>query len=287
MSRRRVNDSSFDPLTRWLMVDPDHPEDPFPPEWERFLAYRKRQIRPPRGRLGNERKVSAVLAAAAANDVPRAVEAIRAFDSEELPWPERRENGGDPDDPAYCIQELHYQVRMMDYWRQPPADGRCKICNYPRHWDRFDEADHKKECGRRADEYEHMLPHHVGLLRQVVLRAGTQLLLDLIDRWGRWYRDWPEVVDEVEARVIRIIRRRPEEARRDKERAAEIEALHKENLERERAARAGGAWGMRFMTMFSMSEDSHLFRTAEELEAKGYRLDGNIYRAPPPAEGEA
>ncbi len=32
--------------------------------------------------------------------------------------------------------------------------------------------------------------------------------------------------------------------------------------------------------MFHMSNDSHRFRTREELEALGYQLDGNIFRAP-------
>ncbi len=34
-------------------------------------------------------------------------------------------------------------------------------------------------------------------------------------------------------------------------------------------------WGIRFSTMFHMSNDSHLFRTAEELHEQGYRLQGN------------
>lgn len=33
-------------------------------------------------------------------------------------------------------------------------------------------------------------------------------------------------------------------------------------------------WGVRFTTMFHMSNDSHLFRTREQLEAAGYTLDG-------------
>lgn len=38
---------------------------------------------------------------------------------------------------------------------------------------------------------------------------------------------------------------------------------------------------MKFLTMFHMSGDSGRFRTREELEAMGYVLDGNIFRAPP------
>ena len=37
-------------------------------------------------------------------------------------------------------------------------------------------------------------------------------------------------------------------------------------------------WGIRFSTMFHMSNDSHLFRTREQLEADGWRLSGNVFR---------
>lgn len=40
-------------------------------------------------------------------------------------------------------------------------------------------------------------------------------------------------------------------------------------------------WDVRFLTMFHMSADSGRFRTRDELEAMGYDLDGNIFRAPP------
>jgi hypothetical protein len=36
-------------------------------------------------------------------------------------------------------------------------------------------------------------------------------------------------------------------------------------------------WGVRFMTMFHMSNDSHLFRTRDQLEEKGFRLIGNRF----------
>jgi hypothetical protein len=36
-------------------------------------------------------------------------------------------------------------------------------------------------------------------------------------------------------------------------------------------------WGVKFSTMFHMSGDSHLFRTRQQLEAEGWRLDGNRY----------
>ncbi|MFJ3987672.1 DNA methyltransferase [Streptomyces sp. NPDC090032] len=36
-------------------------------------------------------------------------------------------------------------------------------------------------------------------------------------------------------------------------------------------------WDLSFMTMFHMSNDSHLFRTKEQLEAEGWQLTGNIF----------
>jgi len=39
----------------------------------------------------------------------------------------------------------------------------------------------------------------------------------------------------------------------------------------------GNPWGISFMRMFDMSNDSGLFRTREYLEAEGYTLDGNVY----------
>lgn len=38
-------------------------------------------------------------------------------------------------------------------------------------------------------------------------------------------------------------------------------------------------WGIRFSTMFHMSNDSSLFRTREQLEAEGWSLDDNIFRS--------
>ena len=37
-------------------------------------------------------------------------------------------------------------------------------------------------------------------------------------------------------------------------------------------------WGIRFNRMFDMSNDSHLFRTREQLEADGWELAGNVFR---------
>ncbi|MCL4554410.1 MAG: restriction endonuclease, partial [Actinobacteria bacterium] len=39
----------------------------------------------------------------------------------------------------------------------------------------------------------------------------------------------------------------------------------------------GNPWGLSFMTMFHMSNDSHVFRTRAELEADGWRLEGNVF----------
>ena len=39
----------------------------------------------------------------------------------------------------------------------------------------------------------------------------------------------------------------------------------------------GNPWGVSFMTMFHMSNESHLFRTREQLEADGWTLRGNVF----------
>ncbi len=40
---------------------------------------------------------------------------------------------------------------------------------------------------------------------------------------------------------------------------------------------AGNPWGVEFLAMLHMANDSHLFRTREELEAEGFRLEGNVF----------
>jgi N-6 DNA Methylase len=40
----------------------------------------------------------------------------------------------------------------------------------------------------------------------------------------------------------------------------------------------GNPWGVTFMRMFDMANDSHLFRTREELEDAGWHLNGNVFR---------
>ncbi len=42
----------------------------------------------------------------------------------------------------------------------------------------------------------------------------------------------------------------------------------------------GNPWGIKFMTMFHMSNDSHLFHTRDELEADGWTLNGNVFERP-------
>jgi len=37
------------------------------------------------------------------------------------------------------------------------------------------------------------------------------------------------------------------------------------------------SWGIRFMAMFHMSNDSHLFKNYQELKQEGYSLDGNVF----------
>ncbi len=37
-------------------------------------------------------------------------------------------------------------------------------------------------------------------------------------------------------------------------------------------------WGIKLTTMFHMANDSHLFRSRDQLETEGWSLDGNIFR---------
>ena len=39
----------------------------------------------------------------------------------------------------------------------------------------------------------------------------------------------------------------------------------------------GNPWGIRFMAMLHMANDSHLFCTRQQLEAEGWRLEGNVF----------
>lgn len=43
-------------------------------------------------------------------------------------------------------------------------------------------------------------------------------------------------------------------------------------------AKDGNPWGVRFMAMLHMANDSGLFRTAADLEGDGWTLDGNVFR---------
>ena len=94
------------------------------------------------------------------------------------------------------------------------------------------------------------------------------------------------VPPQISARVALAYRRqraqdRAERRRQHQQDVADQEARIASEREHKRSLLAcRGAWDIRFLTMFSMSEDSYRFRTAEELEAMGYRRDGNVYRAP-------
>ncbi|GBD02281.1 Type IIS restriction enzyme Eco57I [bacterium HR18] len=48
-------------------------------------------------------------------------------------------------------------------------------------------------------------------------------------------------------------------------------------LVEEAKGETGNPWGVRFLAMFHMANDSHLFRARAELEAEGFRLDGNVF----------
>lgn len=48
----------------------------------------------------------------------------------------------------------------------------------------------------------------------------------------------------------------------------------------------GNPWGIKFMRMFDMSNDSHLFHTREELEDDGWTLNGNVFERPVTNYGE-
>lgn len=68
-------------------------------------------------------------------------------------------------------------------------------------------------------------------------------------------------------------------ARRDAELTAKIYARVPVLIEEAQGA-AGNPWGVSFATMFHMSNDSHLFRTARQLRAAGFVRDGTDWIAP-------
>lgn len=49
----------------------------------------------------------------------------------------------------------------------------------------------------------------------------------------------------------------------------------------------GNPWGISFMRMFDMSNDSHLFHTRDELEADGWTLNGNVFERPIAGGGDS
>ena len=85
------------------------------------------------------------------------------------------------------------------------------------------------------------------------------------------------------ARRLRAAQGRALDRRRHQEAMSAKRDADDRERETRRAIRVGdlgGAWRLRMMTMFSMSDTTGRLKTAEELEAAGYVLDGNIYRAP-------
>jgi hypothetical protein len=44
-----------------------------------------------------------------------------------------------------------------------------------------------------------------------------------------------------------------------------------------RVIKEDNPWGISFLQMFNMSSDSHLFRTREQLENEGWKLEGNVF----------
>ncbi|MFX0198016.1 MAG: Eco57I restriction-modification methylase domain-containing protein [Candidatus Hodarchaeota archaeon] len=48
-------------------------------------------------------------------------------------------------------------------------------------------------------------------------------------------------------------------------------------LVNEQKGATGDPWGISFLRMFDMANDSHLFRTRDQLEAEGYKLKGNVF----------
>ena len=131
------------------------------------------------------------------------------------------------------------------------------------------------------DDARKAVEHSVRRLTEIVVSDGARLLRRLIREWGKWVDRWPRMTPQVYAAVL------------DQSVADSMAAATKfvrEDLcaaaerERERTYKppaAGDGWGIKFMTMFSMSEDSHKFVTRSQLERAGYTLvEGNVFRAP-------
>ena len=132
---------------------------------------------------------------------------------------------------------------------------------------------------------------HKSFKFSVILMAGEGAPTETI-RCGFFLHDVSEIADEERISLLKpedfrlfnpntltcpIFRRR-----RDAELTRRIYRNAPVLVERERGE-AGNPWGIRFSTMFHMTNDSRLFRTARELEADGFWLGaGNIY-----AKGDA
>ncbi len=66
-------------------------------------------------------------------------------------------------------------------------------------------------------------------------------------------------------------------SRRDAEITKRIYHLVPVLIDESRAGEAGNPWGVSFMSMFHMSNDSGHFRSAKKLESEGWRLRGNVF----------
>ena len=228
------------------------------------------------------RLLSQVTNTAVAKDVPGCVAAIRELGYYDLPRPIQVKHGGHPwHDLAPVIHDLWHEVQMLDRAERGPTTIGAK---------RYEESHGDYERQLDIKYGRERVSRAVEDVRQVVVITGAMRLVHLIECWQLWHRDWPDpgLQEDVEKRALGILQGRGLAKKTAEALAQRAEKMKEEERDQKRYIRENpGAWGVKFMTMFSMSEDSHLFKTSEELEAEGYRLDGNIYRAPPPpAEGE-
>lgn len=142
-------------------------------------------------------------------------------------------------------------------------------------------SDPPPEDARKAVEYS------VRALTRIVVRDGARLLRRLIHEWGTWGDRWPQMTPQVYAAVLD---QRVEDSMSAAAKFVREDLCAAAERERERTYQppaAGSSWGIKFTTMFSMSEDSHKFATRSQLERAGYTLEGNKFRAPADADAEA
>lgn len=122
---------------------------------------------------------------------------------------------------------------------------------------------------------------------QAAVVQGARLLTRLIREWGAWGDHWPTMTPDVYRLVLDQQVERSVKAADTFMRDDLCAAANREMERRYKPPAGGNGWGMKFMTMFSMSEDSHKFATRSQLERAGYTLvEGNKFRAPPDGEAE-